>query len=411
MSIETTLTMFSLLLQAVSGYLLGPSEVTGAIGGSVIIPCYFNPISANIHGRKFWCKMTRQNCITIISTNNYIAQNYINRTNLVIDRNYFQINMTNLQRWENGIYRCGIGNNNNLNYYNVNLTISGGKNIPYSTVIIIANFKESITINCPVHKNTTTKWNYWCKMNKKGGPTCDMIVNSSGYVHKNFWGRVLIHEVSNTSDFKVLVNNIKINDFGFYRCGTGKFEDGSNWTDIHIHTINPSDTIRHWNSKPLIRSPGELFEVQCKIPKSFLSVSLVYWCHWNETGCLRLIDSDGFIQEGFQSRISMSDRTYTIKISQLELGDTGYYWCFITDGKNIETSSVEVHIIETTTSHYSQTLSSTGNVSFATLLTTNIRQENTTWDHITITERNQTGGATIAQIATVPIPTTNSTQG
>ncbi|XP_071993542.1 polymeric immunoglobulin receptor-like [Engystomops pustulosus] len=212
-------------------------------------------------------------------------------------------------------------------------------------------------------------------MNKKGGPTCDMIVNSSGYVHKNFWGRVLIHEVSNTSDFKVLVNNIKINDFGFYRCGTGKFEDGSNWTDIHIHTINPSDTIRHWNSKPLIRSPGELFEAQCKIPKSFLSVSLIYWCHWNETGCLRLIDSDGFIQEGFQSRISMSDRTYTIKISQLELGDTGYYWCFITDGKNIETSSVEVHIIETTTSHYSQTLSSTGNVSFATLLTTNIRQE------------------------------------
>ncbi|XP_071995510.1 uncharacterized protein [Engystomops pustulosus] len=49
-------------------------------------------------------------------------------------------------------------------------------------------------------------------------------------------------------------------------------------------------------------------------------------------------------------------------------------------------------------------------ISTHTALNSSTNKENTTWDHITITERNQTGGATIAQIATVPIPTTNSTQ-
>lgn len=75
-------------------------------------------------------------------------------------------------------------------------------------------------------------------MSKMDIPSCHAMVNTSGYVHENFWGRVLIQEVSNTSDFKILVNNIKMNDYGFYRCGTGKFEDGSDWTDIHIHILN-----------------------------------------------------------------------------------------------------------------------------------------------------------------------------
>ncbi|XP_069801141.1 high affinity immunoglobulin alpha and immunoglobulin mu Fc receptor isoform X1 [Dendropsophus ebraccatus] len=322
-----------------------------------MVSCYYNPISANFHARKFWCKMIRGHCLTIISTSNYIAQSNINRTRLQNDRDHFQIHMTQLQGRDDGIYRCGIGNNNNRFYYTVNVTVSEGNKIPYSSEVIIANFKSSITINCPVPQEQDTGWRYWCKMSNMDVPSCHTLVNSSGYVDKNFWGRVLIQEVSNTSHFKILVNNIKINDFGFYRCGTGRFEDGSSWTDIHIHVLSPSFKMRYRISNPLTRSPGELVVAQCQVPASLYNVSLVYWCRWNETGCLQLIDSNGLTQEGFQNRISMNNtkKSYTMILSQLQLGDTGYYWCVITDGQNMDTSMVEVHVIapSTTEAHLS----------------------------------------------------------
>ncbi|XP_040278117.1 uncharacterized protein LOC120993709 [Bufo bufo] len=213
-------------------------------------------------------------------------------------------------------------------------------------------------------------------MSKMDVPSCDILVNSSGFVHQNFWGRVLIQEVFNTTDFKILVNNIKMDDFGFYRCGTGKFDDGSNWTDIHIHILNPTNKIQYRILKSFTRSPGGEFVAQCRVPTSFNSILLIYWCRWNKTGCLRLVDSDGFIQKGFQNRISLNNTTKmsTVILNQLELGDTGYYWCIITDGQRVETSSVEVHIIETTTALYSNVsikqITSGETFSSAVLLTT-----------------------------------------
>ncbi|XP_044142874.1 uncharacterized protein LOC122932493 isoform X1 [Bufo gargarizans] len=371
-----TMLILLFLIQAVSGYLFGPSEVTGAIGGSVMVSCHYNPISANIHGRKFWCKVIKKQCITIISTNNYIAQNYINRTYLQNHRDNFKINMTHLQQKDSGIYRCGIGNHNDRFFYAVNVTVSEGNKIPYTSEVIIANHKGSITINCPVPQKPHTGWKYWCKMSKMDVPSCDIMVNSSGYVHQNFWGRVLIQEVFNTTDFKILVNNIKMDDFGFYRCGTGKFDDGSNWTDIHIHILNSKNKIQYQISKSFTRSPGGEFVAQCWVPTSFKSILLIYWCRWNETGCLRLVDSDGFIQKGFQNRISLNNTTKmsTVILTQLDLGDTGYYWCIITDGQRVETSSVEVYIIETTTALYSKVsikqITSGETFSSAVLLTT-----------------------------------------
>ncbi|XP_069801142.1 high affinity immunoglobulin alpha and immunoglobulin mu Fc receptor isoform X2 [Dendropsophus ebraccatus] len=209
-----------------------------------MVSCYYNPISANFHARKFWCKMIRGHCLTIISTSNYIAQSNINRTRLQNDRDHFQIHMTQLQGRDDGIYRCGIGNNNNRFYYTVNVTVSE------------ASFK-----------------------------------------------------------------------------------------------------MRYRISNPLTRSPGELVVAQCQVPASLYNVSLVYWCRWNETGCLQLIDSNGLTQEGFQNRISMNNtkKSYTMILSQLQLGDTGYYWCVITDGQNMDTSMVEVHVIapSTTEAHLS----------------------------------------------------------
>ncbi|XP_073525291.1 uncharacterized protein [Phyllobates terribilis] len=294
--------------------------------------------------------MIRKNCITIISTN-YIAPEYANSTHLQNYRDHFKINMRNLQPKDSGLYQCGIGDDNSRFFYPINVKVSKGDKIPYSSEVIVTHLKGSIMINCPVPQEFNTRWKYLCKMSTIGVPSCHTMVNSSGYVHQNFWKRILIHEVSNTSDFKILVNKIKMNDYGFYRCGTGKFEDGSDWTDLHIHILNPSNKIRYQITKPLNRYPGEQVMTQCRVPISFKSVSLIYWCRWNNTGCLRLIDNDGFVQEGFQNRIffNNTNRHITITLNHLELGDTGCYWCIITDGHNVETSSVEIYILATPT--------------------------------------------------------------
>ncbi|XP_073443366.1 polymeric immunoglobulin receptor-like [Dendrobates tinctorius] len=290
--------------------------------------------------------MFRKNCITIISTN-YIAPEYANGTHLMNYRDHFKINMINLQKKDSGLYQCGIGNDNSQFFYPINVKVSEGDKIPYSSEVIVAHLKGSIIINCPVPQEFNTRWKYLCKMGTMGVPSCHTMVNSSGYVHQNFLKRVLIQEISNTSDFKILVNNIERNDFGFYRCGTGKYVDGSNWTDVHIHILNPSNKIRYQITKPLNRYPGELVITQCRIPISFNSDSRIYWCRWNKTGCMRLIDNAGFVQEGFQNRIFLNNtnRIFTITLNHLELGDTGCYWCIITDGQNVETSSVEIYIL------------------------------------------------------------------
>ncbi|KAM3936069.1 polymeric immunoglobulin receptor-like [Leptodactylus fuscus] len=392
---------------AVSSYLFGPSEVTGALGGSVTVSCYYDSISANIHGRKFWCKMTRHHCITIISTN-YIVQNYINRTHLQNYRDNFKINMTNLQPNDSGIYRCGIGNNNNRLFYVVNVTVSEGNKIPYSSEVIITNIRSSITINCPLPQEPNgTGWKYWCKKSNVVGAACHTMVNSSGYVHPHFWGRALIQKVANTSHFQILVNNIKLNDLGFYQCGTETFEDGSRWTDLHIHILNSPHKIKYQISMSLTRSPGELVVAECRVPTSFHDVSLMYWCRWHETGCLRLVDSHGFIQEGFQHRLSLNftSRLYTITLSQLQLEDTGHYWCVITDGHKVETSSVKLNIFETTTALSSQVYIQelTSQDKYSSLLTTTNQQENTS----TIS-RNPNTGSTVEYISSV-LPTQRST--
>ncbi|XP_069612376.1 uncharacterized protein [Ranitomeya imitator] len=443
-----TIILFSFFIAVGSGYLFGPGEITGALGGSVIVSCYYNPIPANIHGRKFWCKMVRKACITIISTN-YIAPGYANGTHLQNYRDHFKINMLNLQPKDSGLYQCGIGNDNSRFFYPINVKVSEGDKIPYSSEVIVTHLKGSIKINCPVPQEFNTRWKYFCKMSTMGVPSCHTMVNSSGYVHQNFLKRVLIQEISNTSDFKILVNNIKMNDFGFYRCGTGKFEDGSNWKDVHIHILNPSNKIRYQITKSLNRYPGELVMIQCRVPKFFNSDSWIYWCRWNKTGCMRLIDNDGFVQEGFQNRIffNNTNRIFTITLNHLELGDTGCYWCIITDGQNVETSSVDIYILASpTTEFYLSSISKSTHENILTGTTTNSTEshinstlspsspenlsptliphrtvlntetsksqteENTTWQHYMTAQRNPTDGGSTVHLPDVPASATHSIQ-
>lgn len=348
------LIVWSSLIQVASGYLFGPRQVTGSLGGSVTVSCYYSSISANIHGRKFWCKVHKRQCYTIVSTTPYIKENDMNRTHLQDFTNYFMINMTSLQPEDSGAYRCGIGNSNHGLYYPVNVTVSQGKKVPSSSEIFIGRLRGSLVIPCRAlaipHNGTL----YWCKVTNTKSAVCDTIINSSGQVNSHFWGRVLIQEEKNTTGFNILVNDLRMSDSGFYHCGAYSPTEELDWKDVHVHIIN--EPTRRKMFRPLTTSQS--LHVKCQVPKDFASGALTYWCKWSPVGCPPLLDSNGFIHEDFKSRISLvSDnstiRAYTVTMNHLEVGDSGWYWCVTTDGLKVESSSMDVIVLATTTRVYS----------------------------------------------------------
>ncbi|XP_073457678.1 uncharacterized protein [Aquarana catesbeiana] len=348
------LIVWSSLIQVASGYLFGPRQVTGSLGGSVTVSCYYSSISANIHGRKFWCKVHKRQCYTIVSTTPYIKENDMNRTYLQDFTNNFMINMTSLQPEDSGAYRCGIGNSNHGLYYPVNVTVSQGKKVPSSSEIFIGRLRGSLVIPCRALAMPHNGTLYWCKVTNTKSAVCDTIINSSGQVNSHFWGRVLIQEESNTTGFNILVNDLRMSDSGFYHCGAYSPTEELDWKDVHVHIIN--EPTRRKMFRPLTTSQS--LHVKCQVPKDFASGALTYWCKWSPMGCPPLLDSNGFIHEDFKSRISLvSDnstiRAYTVTMNHLEVGDSGWYWCVTTDGLKVESSSMDVIVLATTTRVYS----------------------------------------------------------
>ncbi|XP_040183007.1 polymeric immunoglobulin receptor-like [Rana temporaria] len=353
------LIVWSSLIQVASGYLFGPRQVTGSLGGSVTVSCYYSSISANIHGRKFWCKVHKGQCYTIVSTTPYIKENDMNRTYLQEFRNYFMINMTSLQPEDSGAYWCGIGNRNHGLHYPVNVTVSQGKNVPSSSEIFIGRLGGSLAIPCPSLAMPHNGTLYWCKVSDTKPAACDTIIDSSGQVNRHFWGRVLIQDERDTTGFNILVNDLRRSDSGFYRCGAHSPAEELGWKDVHLHIIN--EPTRWKMFRPLTASQS--LRVRCQVPKDFASGALTYWCRWSPMGCPPLLDSNGFVHEDFKSRISLvSDnstiRAYTVTVNHLEVGDSGWYWCVTTDGLKVESSSMDVMVFELSTV---QSLSTTTN--------------------------------------------------
>uniref|UniRef100_A0A8C5PF71 Polymeric immunoglobulin receptor n=1 Tax=Leptobrachium leishanense TaxID=445787 RepID=A0A8C5PF71_9ANUR len=342
-----TFPIFQFFLHVASGYLVGPSDVTGVVGSSVNISCYYSAISANIHGRKFWCKVSKGECNTIISTTGFIAKSHYNRTDLELSTGSFMMQMTKLQHEDAGLYRCGIGQNNNLFYYPIHLTVSeAGNRIPTSSEFFLEKLMGSLTIHCPIRPETKTYLKYWCRMNRRRSD-CVTVVNSNGFVHKDLWGRVLLKEEENGTRFVVMLNGLKTTDSGYYRCGTGSFLEGTDRKDVHIFISDEKAKSRI--GKQLNGFLGESVLAQCTLPEQFNPSSLVYWCKWAETGCMRLVDSVGFVQDQMKDKIILepynyTQRSYHILMTQLQSEDSGFYWCAIIDGHREHTMSVELRI-------------------------------------------------------------------
>ncbi|XP_030077478.1 polymeric immunoglobulin receptor [Microcaecilia unicolor] len=341
-------------LPAFSLAIFGPFTVTGELGNSVAITCHYRATAVNVHGRKFWCRrsQTYSRCDTITSTTPFIAPGYQNRASIsdFPSNGTFTVKIEQLKREDTGQYRCGVGQNNDGFFFPVNLTILEDPSKAGQPELIFGEQRGSTSIRCDLQKNFTNKnvtyiKKFWCRMGSTG---CYTVADSDGYVDTYHEGRIVIAEDRDLGIFKVLINQLKNEDSGWYRCGMETSDNRIIVKDINLFVSE--DTALPRRPRYLQAVLGGSVSANCyqDLRGNF---NLTYWCKWKDGGCTLLIDSSGYVNSEFAERISMTPHSqdvgvYTVSMKQLTEADAGWFWCGITDGVQEHTFSMKLHFLK-----------------------------------------------------------------
>ncbi|XP_068015516.1 polymeric immunoglobulin receptor-like [Melanerpes formicivorus] len=340
------LLLAALLPGAASSTLFGPSFLTGEVGGSVTHQCFYSTTPANRHDRKYWCKVAGGGvCSTIVSTAGYTSQAHQGRVSLqdVPQNGTFMVTMAELTENDTGIYRCGIGSTNRGLFVYLNLTVSADAGTVVTTELVQGQLHGSVTVLCPAGATQSREKRLWCRV---GRASCLPIADSDGYVAKSYQGRISIAPQESSGAFKVLINDLKKEDSGLYRCGTGGVSSWHGPQLVALQVTTASSLPR--GPKLLTGTVGGSLSLKCHHdPKG--SYQKKYLCRWRAGSCSLLLDLDGFVAESYRGRVQAASSqqqpgTYTVVLSQLREEDAGWYWCGARSGHTEHTSPLKLLI-------------------------------------------------------------------
>uniref|UniRef100_A0A8C4VKS0 Polymeric immunoglobulin receptor n=1 Tax=Gopherus evgoodei TaxID=1825980 RepID=A0A8C4VKS0_9SAUR len=311
--------------------LYGPKLLTGEVGGSVTIKCFYRPTKTNRHDRKYWCKISRARrvCNTIISTSFFISEDYRDRASITdFPKNgTFTIQITQLEQNDAGAYRCGIGNSNKALFFSMNLTVLE------STVLVLGKLRGSVTIQCQPENVKRGGKKFWCKLGKTG---CSIIADSDGYVATKYERRISITSEESSGTFKILINRLKKEDSGL--------------TCSYILAV-----LEQSYSCPNVPEEAELYYIElggsvtinCVFGTEYGS-ERKYMCRMGKTGCSNVIDTYGNVNENYKGRVLLSLQepagSFSLYMTQLRKEDSGVYLCGAgIYGEKGESKELDIH--------------------------------------------------------------------
>ncbi|NXH09959.1 PIGR protein, partial [Bucco capensis] len=330
----------------VSSSLYGARSLRAELGGSVTHQCFYSSSSANKHDRKYWCRITGTGvCSTIISTTGYTSRDHQGRVSLkdIPQNGTFLVTMRQLRSSDTGSYRCGIGSSNTELYVSLSLLVSADAPVLEPTELIWGQLRGSVTVLCPSRDTQSGQRRFWCKV---GRSSCALLADTNGYVGKGYQGRISITPQESSGAFRVLMNDLKEEDSGLYRCGTGSILSQDSSQMVVLQVTRASTIPRR--PKFFRGTAGGSLWVKCHHdPKG--SYQQKYLCRWKAASCELLVDMDGFVHQSYQGRIQtgtsdQANGTYTVLLSQLREEDAGWYWCGAREGHREHTSSVKLLI-------------------------------------------------------------------
>ncbi|XP_072566620.1 polymeric immunoglobulin receptor-like isoform X2 [Paramormyrops kingsleyae] len=185
-------------------------KLTGEIGGSVTIPCFYGQKHKN--RVKSWCKEdSLRSCSPEIRSDSQLAMNRVSITddpqNLV-----FIVTMMNLQQSDSGYYWCAVGGGQGRSEDSsdrLTFTVRVGVTTVRTVSWVSAERGGSATIPCYYNEYYKSEVKSWCR-----GDVCDSRLAQSG-------GNVSITDDRDQSVFYVTMRNLQEEDSGSYSCCVG----------------------------------------------------------------------------------------------------------------------------------------------------------------------------------------------
>ncbi|TFK00493.1 spectrin beta chain, non-erythrocytic 4 [Platysternon megacephalum] len=328
-----------------SNPIFGPRQVTGLLGGSVTVKCFYPRTSVNRHDRKYWCKESTRQCVTVISSSGYTAQDFAGRATITDfpEQGIFTIVISKLVEKDTSFYKCGIGLNDRGLSFRVKLDVSKGPNVPEEAELYYIELGGSVTIDCAFGTQYGSERKYMCKMGNIG---CSNVIDTYRNVNETYKGRVLLSPQEPAGSFSLYMTQLRKEDSGVYLCGAGAYGEKGESKELDLHVYQETSVPQ---GPHVIKGViGGSVSVECHYdPRG--NYTLKYWCKWRPNGCTQLITNLQSMMDSYEGRIVLHDNpengTFTVIMNQLTAGDAGYYWC-MTDGDMERKSTKELKIID-----------------------------------------------------------------
>uniref|UniRef100_K7F6V9 Polymeric immunoglobulin receptor n=1 Tax=Pelodiscus sinensis TaxID=13735 RepID=K7F6V9_PELSI len=284
-----------------SSSIFGPRQVTGLLGGSVTVKCFYPRTNVNRHDRKYWCKESTRQCATVISSNGYIAQDFAGRATITDfpEQGIFIMELSKLGLKDIGFYKCGIGLNDRGLSFEVKLDVSQGSyHLGASYLIVFCNWEIYPTDNIQESKGigafrelsaflVLLSWLYKGTIKKKKKRRCSQ--NSPPVL-----------------DVSTLLNG---------RCLLSQNKSGPKVPE---------------GAELYYKELGGSVTMNCVFGTQYASVRK-YLCKMGKTGCSTVIDTYGNVNPTYKGRALLSPQetpgSFVIYMTQLRKEDSGLYLC------------------------------------------------------------------------------------
>ncbi|NXP24536.1 PIGR protein, partial [Scytalopus superciliaris] len=329
----------------ISSPVFGPRQVSGLVGGSVMVKCFYPPTTVNKHDRKYWCRQSGRSCTTVASTSGYVSSSFKGRISLTDypEEENFQINISSLALADAGTYQCGVGVNGRGLSHKVTLNVYQDSDLPQAAELFYVKLHSTWTVTCGFGPDYNSLRKYLCKMENGD---CQTIIDNREQVNRNYTGRVLLSLEGFGGSFSIMMTQMDWKDTGLYVCGVGEYGEDypSQELDVFIYEDKKFPQLK----STVIGKTGSSATFEC-LYEPLKSTSTRIWAKWQPNKYMRIIDNADYVNPGYTGRVAMfenaANKTVTVILNQLTQEDIGYYWCITNELKD-QQSSAELMVIE-----------------------------------------------------------------
>ncbi|XP_023188911.1 polymeric immunoglobulin receptor-like [Xiphophorus maculatus] len=273
------------------------NKMSGIVGTPVMLSCPYPPKHRN--NRKFLCKGDhRDNCTDVVTGGSrFTLQDNVSSSS-------FLVIVTKLEEGDTGTYWCGSDSTwSPEKYTKIELSAEW---CCVQTQNISGNVGYPLTFSCPQSRRRQDSRKFLCKGDHRRNCT-DMLSQR----------RFTLQDDESSKKIFVMVTKLEDSDVGTYWCGSDSKWSAGNYTKIELSL--------EWccvKTEKMRGIVGNSFILSCPYPPQ----------HWNNDKFLckgeqRDSCTDVLSQSRFTLQEDESSGFYLVKITKLEEGDAGTYWC------------------------------------------------------------------------------------